>query len=155
MEPQDLDKEELNEGTEDINVEGAEPVPRLFPYMPPWNPTSNITKDLDSVKINLFTLLLPDELPIEGELLAWVPYLKMEYLDLGNHEKFPQLEPTKYLKTVYYEEEGLTILEAMKWLVGIKCTGLINMVYVLYFSRSIIKNTFVCLFLALIHDGCL
>lgn len=115
-----MEKEELNEAFEDTNVEGAKPISQLPPYMPLWKPTSKVTRDLDSIKFKVFTPLLHEEVPSEGELLAQVPYLKMEDWDLGDHDKFPQLEPKKYLKAVYYEELGLTRLEPMKWVAGIE-----------------------------------
>jgi len=89
MELQVLDEEELNEVIEDINEEAVEPISPLPPYMPLRKPALKVAKDLDTIKFNVFEMLLLEEVPIEGELLAKVPHLHMEYWDLNDLEKFP------------------------------------------------------------------
>ena len=84
-----MDEDELTMGIENINIEGTKPISRLPPYIPPRKSTAKVTKDLDSLKFKVFTPLLLKEVPIKGELLARVPFLKMEDWDLGNHVKFP------------------------------------------------------------------
>lgn len=155
METHDLDEQGMNMGNEDISIEGTEPISRLLPYIPPRKPTTKVTKNPNSLKFKVFTPLLMEEVPIEGDLMAWLAFLKMENLDLGNHDKFMQLEPSKYLKSVYYEEMGITRLEPMKWEVGIEHIGLLNMLYFPHFSRIVINAICVRQFLALVHDGCL
>lgn len=113
--PLDLDEEEQTMGVEDISAEEAEPITQLPPYVPPRKSTAKVTKDLDSLKYRVFTPLIPNEVPVEGALLGQVPFLNREDCDLGEHSKFLQLEPSKYLKSVYYEEAGFTRLEPMKW----------------------------------------
>lgn len=66
------------------------------------------------MKFKVFTPLQPEEVLVEGDLVAQVPFLKMEYCDLGDHAMFPQLEPSIFLKSVYYEEASIMMLEPMK-----------------------------------------
>lgn len=155
MEPKDLDVEELGCVFEDINVEDIDPISRLPAYMPPQKSTSKVTKGPNAVKYNVFTLLLPEDIPIEGELLAWIPSLKMEDWDLNDHGKYPQFDLSQYLKFIYYEKAGVTHIEPMKWAAGIEFTGLLNMLYVPHFGNSIINAIYVHQLLALVHDGCL
>lgn len=79
----------------------------------------------------------------------------MEGLDLIDHSKCPQFEPIQYLKSVYYEEAGVTRVELMKWATRIEHVSLLHMLYVLHFGHSIINTIFLCQLLALVHDGCL
>lgn len=65
---------------------------------------------------------------IEGALLGHILTLKLEDWDLGDHEKFPQLAPNKYLSKIYYEETRVTILEPMKWAAGVENVSLLNMI---------------------------
>ena len=65
-------------GIQDIGVEGTELISQLPPYIPPRNPTVKVTKGPDSLKFKVYTPLLLKELPIEGGLLVWVSFLKME-----------------------------------------------------------------------------
>ncbi len=123
--------------------------------MPPWKPTSKVAKDPDSIKFKVFTPLMPKEVPIEAKLLASVTQLYMEDWDLSDREKFPLLDPNKYLKAVYYEEVGFTRLEPMKCVAGIEHARLMNMLYVPHFGRRTINSICVCQLLALVHDECL
>lgn len=145
----------MNVGVEDINAEGAKPISHFPTYIPPRKLTAKLTKDPDSLKFKVFTPFFPEEVPIEDDLLARVPYLNMKYWDLSDLEKFPQLEPNKYLKMVYYDEAGITRLEPMKWAIDIECVGLFNMWYVPHFCGTIINTICVPHLLALVHDGCL
>jgi len=63
------------------------------PYMSPRKPTAKVTKDPDSIKYKIFTPMLLEEVPIEGELLAKVPHLCMEDWDLNDRNKYPQFDP--------------------------------------------------------------
>jgi len=82
-------------------------------------PTSKVTRDPDAIKFKVFTPPLPEDIPIEGDLLARVLQLHMEDLDLNGRSKHPQFEPNKYLKYVYYEEAGVIRVEPLPWVVGI------------------------------------
>ena len=70
MDPQDLDEEELNMGVECIDAEEEVLITWLPPYVLPRKSTIKVTKDPDSVKYKLFTPLLPEDVPMEGDLLA-------------------------------------------------------------------------------------
>lgn len=140
MEPQYLDEEKLTMGIENISEEGAKPISRLWSYIPPRKPTTKVTKNPISLKLEVFTHFLPEEVPIEGDLLAWVPFLKMEDWDLGDHEKFQQLEHSKYLKSIYYEEASVKRIETIKCSANIECAVFLNMLYVPHFRRNIINT---------------
>lgn len=57
---------------------------------------AKVPKDPNSAKLMVSTPLLPESVFFEGNLLAQIPYLKMEYWDLGDLERFPKLAPRKY-----------------------------------------------------------
>lgn len=79
----------MNEKLEDISEKETEPISWLLLYMPLQKPTSKVAKDPDSIKFKVFAPLLLEEVPIKGDLLARVPQLCMEYLDLSDREEFP------------------------------------------------------------------
>lgn len=94
MEPQDSDVEEVVGGVEDIDTKYVESILRLPTYMSPQNPTSKVIRDLDFIKFKVFTPFLPNEVLVEGELLAKVPQLRMEDWDLNDQRKYPHSTPT-------------------------------------------------------------
>lgn len=97
--------------------------------------------------------LLLKKVVFEGTLLTRIYVLKLEDWDLTDHEKFPHLATNKYMTKIYCEETGVTKLELMKWVRGVKLADF----YICYvnFHRSIINILCVCQLLALLHDGCL
>lgn len=97
MEPQDLDEEELTSGFVDIRVDEVEQISNFPHYMMSRKLTTKVTKDLDSIKYEIFTPLLLEAMLIEGELLAKVPNLCMEDWDLNDNCNYTQFDPSKYL----------------------------------------------------------
>jgi len=79
----------------------------------------------------------------------------MEDWDLGDHEIFPQLEPKKLLKSIYYEDARVTRLDPLRWVARIECIKFLNMLYVPHFKHNIINTICVHQLLSLVHDGCL
>ena len=59
---------------------------------------------------------------------------------MGDHDKCSELEPSKYLKSVYYEETSITRLELMKWVANIEHAEFLDMLYVPHFSCNIINT---------------
>jgi len=114
-----------------------------------------VPKDPDNVKFIVSIPLLLESVLLEGNLLACITHLKMEDWDLGDHDKFPQLAPNKYLKKVYYEELDITRLEPMNWVAGFVGTGLLNMFWVPHFSHTNINTIYMHQLLTLVSDGCL
>jgi len=51
-------------------------------------PSSKVTRDLAAIKFKVFTPLLLEEVPIEGDLFARVPQLLMEGWDLNDRRKY-------------------------------------------------------------------
>lgn len=72
---------------------------------------------------------------------------------MGDHVKLPKLAQRKYIKKVYYEESEVTPLELVKWVVGVGCVGLLNMLQVSHFSCSSINTVCVRQILMLVNDG--
>lgn len=143
IEPLGLDEEELHKGIEEIDVEDVEPITQLPKCISPRKSTAKVPKDPDSVKFMVSTPLLVEIVLFEGQLLAWIQNLKMEDWDLGDHDNFPQLVPSKYLKKVYYEESYIMRLEPMSWVAGVGRTVILNMLWVSHFSRTNINTIFV------------
>lgn len=112
-------------------------------------------KDLDNAKFMVSMPLLLEKVVFEGTLLDHIPKLKMEDWESGDHQKFPQLAPTKYLSKVYYEESKVTRLEPVKWVVGFEAMGLVNMLWLSHFTCTNINTICMHHLLTLVHDGCL
>lgn len=127
----------MTTGIEDIDTEEEVPVTRLPPYVLLRKSIAKVMKDPYSVKYKDFTPFLPEDVPVKGDQ---VPILKMEDWDLGDHIKFLQLEPNKYLKSVYYEESSVRRLEPMKWVTIIEHVGFLNMLWVPHFSHKLINT---------------
>jgi len=70
MEPWDFDREEMSVGVDHIIAKGMQPISQLPPCIPPRKPTTKVSMDPNSMKFNVFTLFLLEEVPIHGELLA-------------------------------------------------------------------------------------
>jgi len=78
MKPLYLDEEELTMGIEEIDAEEAKLITHLPPYIPLRKSMDKVPRDPDSAKFMVSTPLLPKNMPFEGNLLARIPYLKME-----------------------------------------------------------------------------
>lgn len=111
----DLKSKELHDGIEELDVGEGEPFTKLLAYISPWKGKAKVTKDPDSSKFMYSTPLLPDEVVFAGALLVHIIVLTLEDWDLINHAKFPHLATNKYMTKIYYEENGVTRLELMKW----------------------------------------
>jgi len=141
-------------GIKEIDADETVSITRLPPYIPPRKSMAKVNKDPNLAKFQISTLLLPENIPFEGNLLAQIPYLNMEDWDLGDHTEFPQLELSKYLKNVYYEKSDITRLELMKWVVRVECKRLLNMLWLPHYSHKTINIVCVHQLLMLVHDGC-
>jgi len=63
--------------------------------MTPRKSMVKVPKDPDSMKFMVSMPLLLENVLFEGQLLNQIPILKVEDWDLGDHEKFPYLAPSK------------------------------------------------------------
>ena len=81
-------------------------------------------KDIDAMKYKISIPFLPEEVPVEGELLGKVPQLCMEDCDFNDHIQYPQFETRMYLHCVYYESTRVIRAEPMRWVAGIQNAGL-------------------------------
>lgn len=69
---------EAEEGGEDIDAEGMEPISKLPDYIPPCKGKVKIIKDRDADKFLIHMPLLPKSITFEGLCLVQVPHLKVE-----------------------------------------------------------------------------
>lgn len=150
----DLEAKE-GQGTEDIDAKGLEPFTKLLDYIPLHKGKTKVTKDLDFDKFVISTPLFPEQVPFEGLCLMQIPMLKMEYWDLMDHEWFPHLATTNYMKHVYYPDSGVTELEIVEWICKVENYGLLSLLWVPNYHRTTIITTCVRQLLTLVHDGCL
>ena len=82
---------EAEEGAEDIDIDGVDPISRLLEYIPPCKGKVKVPKVPDAGKFLLNTPLLVEGITFEVPCLVQIPHLKMEDWDLANHERFPHL----------------------------------------------------------------
>ena len=78
----------------------------------------------------------------------------MEDWDIVDRAKFPHLVMENYMKRVYYEETGMTVLEMEEWVYGVEQSGLLNLLWVPHYHRNPINTICICQMLTLVHDGC-
>lgn len=83
----------------------------LPPDLPPRKLNTKLVKETKDVKYAIFTPLLPEKIPFEGELLKTIPKLKFEDNDFNDHKKYLQFAPSRYVKQVHYLERGVTRFE--------------------------------------------
>ena len=114
-----------------------------------------VPKDLDEGQFLLNTLLLPKNLPFEGSCLVQIPQLKLEDLDLADHERFPHLATDTFMRRVFYKESGVTLLELVEWIHGFNKSGLLNLLWMPQYHRSNINLIVIKQLLTMVHDRCL
>lgn len=142
-------------GTEDIDVEVLEPITKFSNHIPPYKGKAKVTKGPNFDKFVISTPLLPEQVPFEGLRLAWISLLKMDDWDLEDHEQFPYLMTTKYMKCIYYSDSCVTKLEMLEWIRGVDNSGFLNLLWVPHCHHTTINTTCVHQFLTLVNDGCL
>lgn len=69
---------EVEEGMEDIDAEGIDPVSKLLDYVPPYKGKVKVTKDPNAKKFFIHIPLLPESITFKGPYLVQFPHLKME-----------------------------------------------------------------------------
>jgi len=144
---------EAEEGTEDIDAEGIEPITKFLEYIPPRKGKMKVSNDPDSEQFIIHTPLLPEKITFEGMCLAHVPLLKMEDWDLADHESFPHLTIENYMRRVYYKDSGVTELGSDEWIHRVEQSGLLNLLWVPHYHCSNINTTCIWQLLTLVHDG--
>lgn len=146
---------EAEEGAEDIDIEGVDPISKLPEYIPSRQGKVKVLKDPNEVQFLLNTPLLPKILPFEGPCLTRIPHLKLEDLDLANLERFPHRATDTFMRRVFCKESGVTTLEPMEWICKVNKSGLLNLLWVPQYHRAPINLTVIKQLLCLVHDGCL
>ena len=81
-----MDDEDLGIDTEDIEVEGFDPITKFPEYVPPCRGKAKVPKEIDESKATLYTPLLPDKIVFGGLNLVWILMLKLEDWDLADTE---------------------------------------------------------------------
>lgn len=146
---------EEGQGIEDINVEGMELLTKFPDYIGPCKGKSKVTKDPDSNKFFISMPLLQEQVPFEIPCLARIPLLNVEDWDLVDHERFPHLATTNYMKCAYYPDSGVTELEIVEWIHRVENLGLLNLLWVHHYHCTTINKNCVHQLLTLVHNGCL
>ena len=88
------------------------------------------------MKFSLLTPSLPKFVVKEGSMVGKVDKLKYADHDNNDIEKFPQFPPGKYLHTVIYPENKVSMVEVKRWAAGLEQDGLLRMLNVPHFGRS-------------------
>lgn len=127
-----------DEGVEE-ETKPVHPPTKLPAYISPRNGKAKVLKDLDQRKSSIQTSLFPDDMIFEGTHLRRVPSLKFDDLDLTDHEKFPHLETMQLMKPKQNTVAGVNELEQRKWLRRVEKAGLLNLLWVSHFHRTLIK----------------
>lgn len=137
------------------NYVDGEPINRLSAYIPSQKGKVKVPNDQDLGKFMIYMSLLSKEAVFEGTILAHILVLKMKGWYLSNHKKFLHFTTNKYMTKIYYEEAVFTKMEPMKWIKAVEQAGLLHMLCVPNFNRSITNTICVRQFLMLVHDECL
>ena len=124
-------------------------------YVPLHKPKTKIPKDIDESKTPLETPLLLDEIVFDGSCLAWVSLLKLEVLDLADHEKFPHLVIEQLMHCIIDTNMEMTTLEPQRWLKGVEKEKLLNLLWVPHYNYTSMIVFVIKKLLFLVHDGCL
>jgi len=146
---------EGDEGMEDIDAQGVDPILKLLEFIPPSQGKVKVLKDPDERQFLLNTPLLLENITFEGLCLACIPHLKLEDWDLEDMERFPHLATDTFMKCVIYREFGVTALEPVKWIRGVNNARLLNLLWVSHYPHAPINLIFIKQLLCLVHGGCL
>jgi len=90
----DLD---AKEGMKDIDIEGVDPISNLSEYIFLYKGKVKVPKDPDARYFLLHTPLLLDNITFEDLRLPWISHLRLEDLDLVDHEQFPHLVTNTFM----------------------------------------------------------
>lgn len=112
-------------------------------------------KDIDESKVPLQAPLLPNEIVFEGLRLVWVPLLKLKDWELADHEKFPHLVIQQLMHHIINTSTRMNALEPRRWLRVVDKVGLLNLLWVSHYNRTLITVLVIKQLLFLVHDGCL
>lgn len=108
--------EDVGVDVEEVEAHGVDPITRLPMYIPLCKGKTKVPKDIDESKVPLQTHLLPDEIIFEGLHLGRVPLLKLEELDMVDHEKFPHLATEQLMCRIINTTIIMTALGPRRWL---------------------------------------
>jgi hypothetical protein len=96
---------------------------------------------------------IPPGVIIEGDLMGKVVALKFSDHDITDAQKFPELAWDKYLRTKSVPGTGAILVEPQSWVVGLEKSGILNLLEIPHFGRSLEINACVKLLLSCIHGG--
>ena len=88
-----------------------------------------------------------------GNMTGKIDRLKYSDHDTNDHGKFPQFEPAEYMQHVKYPDPKVTLLEVQPWAAGLDKAGLLKMLDIPHFGRSIHVTVMAKQLLALVHDS--
>lgn len=79
------------------------PLSRLLAYVKPRKSTVHTPKNIYVVQEYLQISLVPQVLPLIGDMFGSLPSIKFDDHDLENEDTFPDLAPNLYLERVLYD----------------------------------------------------
>jgi len=94
---------EVEEGLEDIDLKGVDPILKLPEYIPLRKGKAKVQKDPDAGQFSINTPLLPKNITFEGPPLVRVPHLKLEDWNFIDHDQFPHLATETFMRRLFYK----------------------------------------------------
>ena len=64
-----MDDDDLGIDTEDVEVDGSDPITKFLEYIPLPRSKAKVSKEIDERKVTLYTPLLPDKIILKDS--AW------------------------------------------------------------------------------------
>jgi hypothetical protein len=120
-------------------------------YIPPRKSSTNLVNLQKEEKYDLVEPEIPPGVIVEGDMLGAIPSLKFTDHDLSDEKKFPDLAPRKYLKTFIDPETSFIRVEPKTWATGLEKSGILNLLQIPHFGRSVEINACVKMLLRCIH----
>ena len=128
---------------EEVETQGVDPITRLLEYVPLCEPKTKVSRDINESKTPLQTPLLLAKIVFDRLCLARVPLLKLEDWDLADNEKFPHLATKQLMHCIIDTNSAMTALELWRWLRGVDKAGLLNLIWVPHYNRTLVTVFFI------------
>jgi hypothetical protein len=110
---------------------------------------------LKDAKYPLVMPEIPQSVIIEGDLMGKVDALNFSNHNIKNAQKVPKLAREKYLLTKILPRTCAILVKPQSWVRGMKKSGMLNLLEILNFGRSLEINGWVNILLSFIHRGTL
>jgi hypothetical protein len=124
-------------------------------YIPPRKDTAPQVRLPKDAKYPLVMPEIPPGVIIEGDLMGKVVALKFLDHDITDAQKFLELAWDKYLCTKSVPGIGAILVEPQSWASRLEKSGILNLLEIPHFGRSLEINACIKLLLSCIHGGTL